>query len=109
MPTSDHEGVVHEADLVIPALRIMADRPGGFIATADLIPELEEVFNPTGRDAEIIPDRSDTYFSQKVRNLVSHRGSPSSFIATGFADYEDERRGLKITESGRDLLARLGI
>lgn len=107
MPAIDGERVT-EPDLVIPALRIMSTRPDGFILTSDLIVELEHVFNPTGRDAEIIPGRSDTYFSQKVRNLISHRTNANSFISNGYADYDDERRGLSITESGRDLLRRLG-
>lgn len=38
-----------------------------------LIKELEKELKPTGRDSEIISGRRDTYFSQKVRNLNSHK------------------------------------
>ncbi len=99
---------VHETDLVVPALRLMAEQPGGFIATSDLIVELESVFNPAGRDAEIIPGRSDTYFSQKVRNLISHRHNENSFIHNGYAEYDEQRHGLRITDAGRRLLRQLG-
>jgi hypothetical protein len=96
---------ISEPDLVIPALRIMADRPDGFVSTADLIIELEALFQPTGKDAEIIPERADTYFSQKVRNLISHR----TLVRNGYATYDGGRRGSQITELGRNFLRRVGI
>lgn len=98
---------VREGDLVVPALRVMSERPNGFITTADLIAELEHIFQPSGMDAEIIPGRSDTYFSQKVRNLISHRNNQNSFISNGYADYDDVREGLTITDNGRGLLQEL--
>ena len=101
-------GRVRESDLVLPALRLMAGRPNGFISTADLIAELAEVFNPTGLDAQLLDGRSDTYFSQKVRNLISHRNSAGSLIANGYAEYDQKTEGLRITDEGRKLLARLG-
>jgi hypothetical protein len=104
---ASHGGLVTETDLVVPALRLAAERPDGFIATADLIPTLSDIFNPTGKDAEIAQGRSDTYFSQKVRNLVSHRGS--SFIAHGYADYDEQRRGIVVTQKGGAYGRRAGI
>lgn len=105
---TNHNGErVHETDLVIPALRLAAEREDGFISTAHLIRELEALFNPTGRDAEIIEGRSDTYFTQKVRNLISHRHSENSFIANGYAEYDRRRRGIRITDAGRRLLGQL--
>lgn len=98
---------ISERDLVIPSLGIMESRPDGFITTSELIGELEDIFMPAGLDAEIIPERSDTYFSQKVRNMISHRHSAGSFIQNGFAEYDEERRGLRITEAGRALLKKL--
>jgi hypothetical protein len=95
---------VSEPDLVIPALRAMAARPNGFISTTDLIGELERIFQPTGRDAEIIPERSDTYFSQKVRNLVSHR----TLTKGGAARYDNNRRGYQITDIGTSSLRQVG-
>lgn len=97
---------VSETDLVLPTLRLAATRPNGEISTSDLIVELTEVFNPTGKDAEIIPNRSDTYFSQKVRNLISHRGNDASMFASGYAEYTGD--GVKITQAGRTLVKMLG-
>ena len=99
---------IHEPDLVSPTLRLLAEQPDGFLTTTDLIHALEIVFNPTGRDAEIIPDRADTYFSQKVRNLVSHREQPNSPIANGFIEYDADNSGLRITDAGRELYNSLG-
>jgi hypothetical protein len=59
-----------ERDLILPALDIIKQKPG--IATSDLIVELMEILVPNGVDLEILAGRSDTKFSQKVRNLVSH-------------------------------------
>ena len=100
-------GIVHESDLVIPALRLMSERADGFISTSDLINELEAIFNPTGRNAEIIEGRADTFFSQKVRNLVSHRNSENSFIKNGYAEYDPDNEGLRITDAGQRLLDQL--
>jgi hypothetical protein len=103
---------VRERDLVIPALRLSASRSDGFISTSELITELAEIFNPTGLDARILDGRQDTYFSQKVRNLISHRESSTSFIKNGYAEYVHAPaiadRGIRITDKGRQLLAELG-
>lgn len=90
---------ISEQELVVPALELMASRPNGFILTTVLISELESRFAPTGQDGKLLHDRCDSHFSQKVRNLVSHRDSESSFIAQGLATYRDH--GLEITSAGR--------
>lgn len=100
-------GRVRESDLVIPALRIMSEQPGGFITTTQLIQELEEVFNPKGDDAQFLDGRNDTYFSQKVRNLISHRSQSNNFIHKGYAEYLADREGLKITQLGEALLEQI--
>jgi hypothetical protein len=100
------DGRVCESDLVLPALRFMAERKNGLITTADLIAELEALFNPTGKDAEIIEGRSDTHFSQKVRNLVSHK--KNNFIAEGYAKHITNLHALQITDAGKELLKKLG-
>jgi len=97
---------IAESDLVLPSLRLAAGRPGGEISTSDLIRELTEIFNPSGKDADIIPGRKDTYFSQKVRNLISHRDQETSFIHNGYADYTGD--GIRITDAGRKLLKSVG-
>jgi len=103
---------VKEKELVVPTLRLAASRSDGFISTSELIEELGEIFAPVGVDAQILGGRRDTYFSQKVRNLISHRGSSSSFIENGYAEYVSAPaiadRGIRITEKGRQFLTQLG-
>ena len=96
---------IAETDLVVPTLRLASERPNGEITTSNLIEELTELFQPSGQDAEIMAGRNDTHFSQKVRNLVSHKDRPSSFIANGYAEYTGS--GVRITDQGRQLLVNL--
>jgi hypothetical protein len=92
-------GRITEKELAIPALRIAAGRPNGYISTTDLITALTEWFEPDGEDAEILDGRRDTKFSQKVRNLVPHRGGKQTIFTLGYAEYTGD--GIKITEDGR--------
>ncbi|MGY0711689.1 hypothetical protein [Azospirillum argentinense] len=102
MPTFNYPGrPISERELTAPTLVAMAQRPNGFIRTSELISELTNAFNPTGHDAEIAMGRSDTYFSQKVRNMVSHRNNSTSFIKNGYAVYSKELKGFRITDKGR--------
>jgi hypothetical protein len=96
---------IRERDLIIPALRAAAARPAGYISTSDLIQELESEFQPEGQDAEILEGRNDSHFSQKVRNLISHRSGPTSMFSKGYAEYTGD--GIKITEAGRNFLAQV--
>jgi hypothetical protein len=98
-------GRVSERELIIPALRAAASRQSGYIATSDLIVELEVQFQPEGQDAETLANRQDTYFSQKVRNLISHRGTGTSMFTKGYAEYTDD--GIRITDAGRAFLAQV--
>ncbi len=95
---------IRERDLAIPALKAAAKKPDGCISTADLISELENFFKPAGRNASTLSGRQDSYFSQIVRNLISHRKSPNSIFAKGYAEYFDDRKGIKITERGKAFL-----
>lgn len=92
---------IREEDVYVPILRLLNDSPEGFMKTSDLIRALEKMMNPHGEDAEILSGRSDTKFSQIVRNVISHRSTPSNLIGRGFVDYDKVRRGLRITTSGR--------
>lgn len=96
---------IKERDLIIPALRVAEARPDGEISTSDLIGELEAEFEPDGQDAEILDGRHDTYFSQKVRNLISHRDASTSMFTKGYAEYTGD--GLRITEAGRTFLRQV--
>ena len=73
---------VSETELVLPALYFINKEPG--ITTSRLKSLLVDLLKPTGKDAEIAKNRSDTYFEQKVRNLVSHR----TLQRLGYAEYK---------------------
>lgn len=105
-PTVRFQSRIKETDTYLPILNILDDQPNGFLKTAHLIEALELYFNPRGEDAEILEGRSDTRFSQIVRNVVSHRESPSNLIGRGDAEYDKLRRGLRITAQGRNTLLR---
>lgn len=88
---------ISEKQLIIPALKLFSIHADG-ISTSELIGLLEDIMQPTGKDAEIIEGRNDTYFSQKVRNLHSH----STFEKLGFAEYRNEKYFL--TDKGKEFL-----
>ena len=89
-----------ERELVLPTLALL-DRYEAGLTTSDLIRELTTILNPDGQDAEILTGRNDTYFSQKVRNLVSHR----TLVGSGFENYDPDRQHHSITPAGRSFLA----
>jgi hypothetical protein len=99
------ESRISERELVVPTLRLLDDGNSGWMATSDIIARLTGLFTPSGHDAEIIDGRSDAYFSQKVRNMISHRDHPSSFIHRGLAHYE--QHGLRISDQGRSTVRGL--
>ncbi|MDV7145943.1 hypothetical protein R3X27_24975 [Tropicimonas sp. TH_r6] len=92
---------ISEAEIRDAVLAELAGRRGGFMTTSELIRRLENKLRPGGRDHEILDNRSDTPFSQKVRNLVSHRRQGSGLERIGFAKYDANKRGWRITRAGR--------
>src|SRR5665213_3191355 len=96
---------ISERELASPTLRLLDDASRGWMATSDVITRLTKLFAPSGQDAVLLDGRTDTYFSQKVRNMISHRDQPSSFIHRGLAHYE--RHGLRISEQGRSTVRAL--
>jgi hypothetical protein len=96
---------LRERDLIIPSLRLAASRPSGEITTAELITALTDMFQPEGEDADILEGRQDTKFSQKVRNLVSHRAGRQTMFSRGYAVYTGD--GIRITPNGRALVHSL--
>ncbi len=97
--------LISERDLVIPTLQLAAGRPNGVITTTELIEDLTEIFQPEGQDAEILVERNDTHFSQKVRNIISHREGESTMFALGYAEYTGD--GIQITNAGRHVVAQI--
>jgi hypothetical protein len=96
---------ISERELVLPTLRLLDACGRGWMASSDIIARLTELFGPSGQDDEIIEGRGDTYFSQKVSSMISHREQPSSFIHRGLAQYE--RNGLRISDQGRSTVRAL--
>ena len=94
--------VYSENDLIIPTLNYLVLNKESGLKTSELIILLSAELEISGHDAEILTGRNDTYFSQKVRNLVSHRTLESKGLAT----YENiGRDGLhKISNNGEKYL-----
>ncbi len=92
---------IKERDTYLHVLDLLDDTTDGFMATSDIIIALEHRLAPQGEDAEILASRSDTRFSQIVRNIVSHRDTPTNLIGAGWAEYDSTKRGLRITAEGR--------
>lgn len=88
-----------EKDLILPALRCIEQRVTA--TTTDLIGDLTALLKPGGHDAQIIANRNDTYFSQKVRNLVSHRDTNGMAVWTDFTGGR-----YTLTQEGREFLDR---
>lgn len=59
-----------EEQIVPVVLDIIRNNPG--IRTSELISEARRIMAPTGEDLEILDNRNDDKFSQKVRNIKSH-------------------------------------
>lgn len=100
------KGRVSEAELFKPALQIIASYQNG-ITTSQLIKELMNSMKPVGEDLYILKDRNDVKFTQKVRNLISHRYNKNSIIKNGYVQYIKSYPSgiLKITNNGKRFLA----
>lgn len=94
--------IYSENDLIIPTLNYLLLHKENGLTTSELIILLSNELEISGHDAEILAGRNDTHFSQKVRNLVSHRTLENK----GLAIYKKlGRDGLhKITDEGEKYL-----
>ena len=90
-----------ESQIRREVLVALASASGGSLTTSQLIDLLTASMSPSGKDADIIDGRSDTHFSQKVRNVVSHRHQGTGLVANGLVTYDAESEQLAITEAGR--------
>lgn len=59
-----------ENEIAEVALEVIREQPG--IRTSGLIDACRARMRPDGEDLDILDDRNDDKFSQKVRNLKSH-------------------------------------
>ena len=73
-----------EREISPVALKVIEKNPG--IRTSRLIKEVRTIMKPDGEDLEILKDRNDDKFSQKVRNLKSHETLRGKAITTNEID-----------------------
>lgn len=59
-----------EGKIAVEAVKVVEEY--GELTMGELIDILIERMQPSGHDMDVIENRNDTYFSQKVRNLRSH-------------------------------------
>ena len=59
-----------ENEIVDVVLKIIRNHPG--ICTSELMDEARAQMKPDGEDLDILGNRNDDKFSQKVRNIKSH-------------------------------------
>ncbi|WP_417588477.1 hypothetical protein [Pararhodobacter oceanensis] len=81
--------------------------PAGRLTTTQLIARLSARLPIAGKDAQIAQGRSDTYFSQKVRNTVSHRNQATGLQFRELADYDADEESWTLTKMGRSHAANL--
>lgn len=95
-----------ESEILYQVLPLLSMQESGSLNTSEIINELEFRLDPTGQDAEILEGRSDTYFSQKVRNIISHRNENSGIVSRGLAIFDDTTKPgrLIITKEGREFV-----
>lgn len=95
-----------EPELVIPALQFIRDNPTG-VTTTEIIDHLIATLHPSGDDMQILQGRSDTHFSQIVRNLKSH----DTLTKHGWVSYQRiPGNGFwTITRRGADYLSAMGL
>ena len=73
-----------EKEIIEVVVEIIRDNPG--IHTSELIDRARAIMNPTGEDLEILNDRNDDKFSQKVRNIKSHNSLADMVYTVGERD-----------------------
>lgn len=99
---------ISENQLLLPSLFLMSLSSSKGLTTSELIPKLRDLLKPTGEDLEILADRNDDKFSQKVRNLKAH----NTFEKYGFAEYKEgvvtiSCKGLEYLQENMDKLRYL--
>jgi len=93
---------ITERELILPALWVMSLAEGRTVSTSELMQRLRDILQPLGEDLSILAGRNDDKFSQKVRNLRSHK----TLEGLGFAAYEQHGKNgyWTITKNGRNYL-----
>jgi len=97
--------LIEEKELVLPALFLM-EAFGGSVTTTKIQSELFDILQPSGNDIKILAGRNDTHFSQKVRNLVSHRKLDRLGYAVYTPKTKDKAGFIQITPNGKKHLSQ---
>ena len=95
---------ISENELTIPALELLKQAPDQTLTTSEMQQALDQRLKPQGEDSEILDGRHDSKFSQKVRNLISHRHQSTSPIRQGFMAYDKSNHSLTLTHLGDHIL-----
>ena len=93
---------VHENELLIPSLRIIKDHP--YITTSELIKELEKTVTLYEKDKKILNNRSDTYFSQTVRNQCGSHLATNKFGKCVIVKRKENKNCFVISPEGLEVL-----
>jgi 5-methylcytosine-specific restriction enzyme A len=102
--------VLQERDLLLPALLVIEEL--GTASTSQLQTHLRALLEPAGDDLLPLVNRPDDRFSQKVRNLKSHK----SLVRRGWVEYEARgnngywwltAKGRNVLEANREFLDAL--
>lgn len=86
------EKIYTEDELIIPALFELYFEEDKTLNTTELIQRLTLALEPSGTDTEKLFGRSDNRFSQKVRNLISHKR-----LCPQYANYSKIGKETRIT------------
>jgi hypothetical protein len=106
---------IHEIDIAVPALRLLAAQPNGTLRTSELRRLLENLFQIKGADAQPIAGSGGApLFSQIARNIVSNRRGGSNIVFRHFANFFPNVKSgsdgeIEITGAGLDLLQTIGF
>lgn len=76
-------GRIGEHDISRDVLAIIDAEPNREILTSKLIEELRKRIPLSAEDEEQLDGRQDDRFSQIVRNIKSHKGTPGNLIHDG--------------------------
>lgn len=92
-----------ESELIIPTLNLLLEYEAKGLTTSELIKILMDQLDLSEDDLKTLSGRSDTHFSQKVRNLVSH----DTLLKKDLITYKKQKPSglLKITEDGKKYLS----
>ena len=85
---------------MVPAIVLLDQAPDGTIQTGALTNGLRALLKPSGHDLDILENRNDDHFSQKVRNLKSH----TTLLKRGYVEHVSG--GFRISDLGREVARR---